>query len=106
MIRPTPRAVYLFSAALPLAWLALSVRTTLWPWAFHPSILVLICIAADAVRARPRRQVEVEVDLPSAGYIGQDLDASVTVRSAEAASKESLEASLDVAGDVEAQLEA
>src|SRR5215471_13262874 len=80
MIRPTRRAVLLFAAVLPLPWLALSVRTSLWPYAFHPAIVFLLCLAADAVLARPRRRVTVALDTPDAAYIGDSLEAALTIR--------------------------
>jgi hypothetical protein len=57
MIHPTRRAALLFAAVLPLPWLALSARASLWPYAFHPAILFFACLAADAVLARPLRRL-------------------------------------------------
>jgi uncharacterized protein (DUF58 family) len=102
MIRPTRRAVLLFAAVLPLPWLALSVRTALWPYAFHPAIVFFICLAVDAVLARPRRRVTVSLDAPDAAYIGESLEASLTVRQD---TPTLFEGALDLSGDTESQLE-
>jgi len=101
MIRPTRRAVLLFAGVLPLPWLALSIRAALWPYAFHPAILFLICLAADAVLVRPRRRVEVRVDAPDAAYIGESFETTVNVGPASAGR---CEAALDLGGDTESEL--
>jgi uncharacterized protein (DUF58 family) len=105
MIRPTRRAVLLFAGVLPLPWLALSVRPGLWPYAFHPAILFLICLAADAALARPRRRVAVAVEIPEAAYIGESVDATVKLR-LPPGRPTLFEAMLDLAGDTESQIEA
>jgi uncharacterized protein (DUF58 family) len=92
----------LFAAVLPLPWLALSVRNALWPYAFHPAILFLICLAADAILARPRRRVAVSLDAPDAAYIGDSLEAALTVRQD---TPTLFEGALDLSGDTESSLE-
>src|SRR5262249_33147615 len=104
MMYPTRRAVLLFAGVLPLPWLAMSARVSLWPYAFHPAIAFLICLAADAVLARPRRRVEVRVDTPDAAYIGESIDAGVTVAQS-AGLPRNFEGALDLAGDTEAEIE-
>jgi len=101
MMRPTRRTVLLFAGVLPLPWLALSVRTDLWPYVFHPAILLLIVVAADAVLARPRRRVEVALETPDAACIGEPVEAAVTVDSSDAV----YECALDLAGDTDARIE-
>src|SRR5689334_4776083 len=102
MIRPTRRAVLLFAAVLPLPWIALSVRTALWPYAFHPAILFFICLAADAILARPLRRVQVSIDTPEAAYIGETLDAAITVRQDPPTI---FDAALDLSGDTDSHLD-
>jgi uncharacterized protein (DUF58 family) len=102
MIRPTRRAVLLFAAVLPLPWLALSVRTSLWPYAFHPAILFVICLAVDAILARPRRRVSIALDAPEAAYIGEPLEAALTIRQD---TPTIFEAALDFAGDTAPRLD-
>jgi uncharacterized protein (DUF58 family) len=104
MIRPTRRAVLVFAGVLPLPWLALSIRPSLWPYAFHPAILFLICLAADAALARPRRRLAVAVEAPGAAYIGEFIDATVTLRRP-SGPPNLFQAMLDLAGDTEAQLD-
>jgi uncharacterized protein (DUF58 family) len=102
MMRPTRRAVLLFAAVLPLPWLALSVRTAFWPYAFHPAILFLICLGADAILVRPRRRVTVSLDAPDATYIGESLEAALTVRQD---TPTLFDAALDLSGDTDSRLE-
>jgi len=104
MIRPTRAAVLLFAGVLPLPWLALSLRASLWPYAFHPAILFLACLAVDAVLARPRRRIEVRIDTPDAAYIGDFVEADVAVAQVAGMSAD-FEAALDFAGDTEPRLE-
>jgi uncharacterized protein (DUF58 family) len=105
MIRPTRRAVLVFAGVLPLPWLALSVQPSLWPYAFHPAILFLICLAADAALARPRRRLAVAVETPGSAYIGESIDAVVTLRRPPGPPN-IFQAVLDLAGDTGAQLDA
>jgi uncharacterized protein (DUF58 family) len=105
MIRPTRRAVLAFAGVLPLPWLVLSVRPSLWPYAFHPAILFLICLAADAALARPRRRLAVAVETPGSAYIGESIDATVTLRRPPGPPN-LFQAVLDLAGDTGAELDA
>jgi uncharacterized protein (DUF58 family) len=103
MIRPTRRAVLVFAGVLPLPWLVLSVRPGLWPYAFHPALLFLVCLAADAALARPRRRIAVAVEAPEAAYIGEAIDAIVTLRRAPG-NPNQFEAALDLSGDTQPEL--
>jgi uncharacterized protein (DUF58 family) len=79
MIRPTRKAVLLFAGVLPVPWLLLSYRPEWWPWAFEGSLLVLIGLGVDAILARPRSQIRVQVDAPDFAYVGDAVDAAITV---------------------------
>jgi uncharacterized protein (DUF58 family) len=94
-----------FAGVLPLPWLTLSVRSALWPYSFLPAILFLICLEADAFLARPRRQIAIAVEAPEAAYIGESIDATVTLRR-DPGAPNLFEAALDLSGDTESQLEA
>jgi uncharacterized protein (DUF58 family) len=102
MIRPTRRAVILFAAVLPVPWIALSMRTALWPYAFHPAIIFFICLAADAILARPLRRVQVSIDAPEAAFIGESLEAALTIRQD---TPTVFDAALDLSGDTESHLD-
>jgi uncharacterized protein (DUF58 family) len=105
MIRPTRRAVLVFAGVLPLSWLALSIRAGLWPYAFHPAILFLVCLGADVVLARTRRHLEVRVEVPEAAYIGESIEATVVVKRGQGPAN-IFDAILDLSGDTDAQMEA
>ncbi len=102
MIRPTRKAVLLFAGVLPVPWLVLSYHPDWWPWVFEASLLVLIAAAVDAVFARPRREIRVQVDVPEVAYVGDPLPAAVTILGAHAPAR--YEFALDLTGDVPAQL--
>jgi uncharacterized protein (DUF58 family) len=79
MIRPTRKGVLWFAALLPAPWLMLSYRPDWWPFAFEISLLVLIGLGVDAVFARPRQKIRVQVDLPEVAYVGDSVDAAIRV---------------------------
>jgi uncharacterized protein (DUF58 family) len=96
MIRPTRKAVLLFAGLLPVPWLMLSYRPEWWPFAFEISLLVLIAVAVDVVFARPRQRISVNVDLPEVAYVGESVDAAITIENGHQSSQ--YEIALDVSG--------
>ena len=94
MIRPTRKGVLWFAALLPAPWLMLAFRPDWWRYAFEGSLLVLIGLGVDAVFARPRRNVRVQVEVPEVAYVGETVEAAVTVGGAPAG----YEVALDVTG--------
>ncbi len=77
MIRPTIRAVAVFAAGIPLAFAVLLADPDLWPYV--PAYLFLACFAllADSALALSPRQLNVQVKLPPALYIGAPEDFQV-----------------------------
>ena len=70
MIRPTPRAVLLFGATVPVAIGLMIHDQTLWPIALDLGLFVLALIGLDALLcARPSR-LTLTVDAPPRLYIG------------------------------------
>lgn len=101
MIRPTRKAALLFAGMLPAPWLVLSYRPEWWPWAFAGSLLVLIGLGIDAVFARPRQSIRVQVDVPEIAYVGDFVEAAVTVTGAHPPAR--YEVALDLSGDTAPQ---
>ncbi len=64
MIRPTPRAVGLFSVGIPIAFLMIVYNRSLWIASIAYSLLALMLIAADALMMLQRRRVDVAVAEP------------------------------------------
>ena len=81
MIRPTPRAVAVFAAGIPLAFAVLLADSSLWPYV--PAYLFLACFALllDSFLSLPPGRLNVQVNLPPVLYIGQDEDFLVYLRS-------------------------
>jgi uncharacterized protein (DUF58 family) len=71
MIMPTPLAVIIFAAGVPIALILLVVNPDLWGLSFNYGLAVLIAIATDAMLAFPRRRLKVEAKLPTRLYIGE-----------------------------------
>jgi len=71
MIRPTPRAVAVFAAGIPLAFAVLLADAASWPYV--PAYLFLACFALllDAVFSLAPGRLNVQVNLPQHLNIGQ-----------------------------------
>ncbi len=70
MIRPTPRAVGLFSVGIPVAFLMVVYNRSLWIVAIAWSLLALVVIGADALMILRRRLVEITVREPARLPVG------------------------------------
>jgi uncharacterized protein (DUF58 family) len=97
-IKPTRRAVLVFAAVLPAAWLALSYRSQWWPGAFDGVALVLLCMFVDACFSRPLRKISAEVEAPPVGHIGEPVGAAIVVRT-DVGGSWRYELALDLGGD-------
>ena len=53
-MRPTPRAVAIFAAGIPLALFMVIYNPGLWQWSLGYAALAFIAIAGDAALAMPR----------------------------------------------------
>ena len=71
MIRPTGRAVLIFSGGIPLALLVVIYDQGLWALSFNYGILVLLAIGTDVLLALPSRLVDVKIAVPDKLYIGE-----------------------------------
>jgi len=71
MIRPTGRAVVLFAAGIPVAFLVVVLAPDLWWVALDYGALALVVVATDALLAFPPRLLNVKVSLPDHLYIGE-----------------------------------
>ena len=78
-MRPTGRAVLIFTLGVPLALFLVIYDAALWPFSFDYGALVLVVMATDAVLAFPRRRLEVAVAVPARLYIGERGAVSVTI---------------------------
>jgi len=72
MIRPTLRAVLLFSATVPLGLVVLVVSPELWPVSLDLGFFVLVLIAVDALLCPRFHQLGVEHAVPARLFIGAE----------------------------------
>jgi len=71
MMRPSRRAVLLFSAGLPVPVMLLVIDSRLWPLSIDYSAFVLLVIVVDMLLAFPGRQLSVSTQLPERLFIGE-----------------------------------
>ncbi len=71
MILPTPRAVAIFLAGVPVALFVVIYNPDAWLWSFDYGALVLIAIGTDFVLALPGRQLETAMQVPASLQIGE-----------------------------------
>jgi uncharacterized protein (DUF58 family) len=72
MIRPTLRAVLLFSATVPLALVILAVNPGLWPISLDFGVFVMVLIGIDALLCTRFRDLQVTHAVPARLFIGNE----------------------------------
>ena len=65
MIRPTLRAVLIFTGGIPLALFIVIYDSSLWALSFNYGVLALLVIASDLALALPPRLLNVEIAAPT-----------------------------------------
>ena len=99
MIRPTPRAVLLFAATVPVAIGLLIHDATLWPIALDLGLFVLALIGLDAVLCVRPSRLALTVDAPPRLYIGSEGQLIVSAAIEGASRPMSIEALPEQSGD-------
>ena len=79
MILPTPRAVAIFIAGVPLALFLVIYDPDAWLWSFDYGALVLIAIGTDFVLALPGRRLETTTQVPASLQVGEHAFVTVTL---------------------------
>jgi uncharacterized protein (DUF58 family) len=100
MIRPTLRAVLLFSATVPLALVLLAWRPELWPISFDLGLFVLALIGVDALLCTRFRNLGVAYHMPARLFIGAEGALRLTITQASKAQAVIFEALLEQRGDL------
>ncbi len=102
MTRPTPRAVFLFALAVPLALPVATGWPQVWFFALYWPGAVLALMAADLVMTPPGHRLRAEVNAPGRLYVGRP--GEVTARLSVGGSTRPLpvEALLEQSGEAEA----
>jgi len=80
MIRPTPLAVAVFAAGIPLAFALLLADPALWPYVPAYLFLAGFALLLDAAMALPPARLNVQVNRPSLLYVGRPEDFQVYLR--------------------------
>src|SRR5207248_2804674 len=70
MMRPTLRAVLLFSATVPPAFVLLAWKPELWAISFDLGLFVLALLGIDALLCIRFRELDVAYDMPARLFIG------------------------------------
>ena len=71
MIKPTPRAVAVFLAGIPLTLLLVIYNPALWEFPLAYGLVVLVAVAGDAAAAFPPRRLVLRVTAPESLQIGE-----------------------------------
>lgn len=100
MIRPTLRAVLLFSATAPLMLVLLAWSPELWPISFDLGLFVLALIGIDVLLCTRFRDLDVVHDMPARLFIGAEGALRLTITQKSKARAVSFEALLEQRGDL------
>ncbi len=101
MIRPTPRAVVVFAAGIPISLVLALAAERLWPLGLAYLACVILLTGLDALLAPRSRLLTAEPRVPEILYAG-DRDAfQIALRSADARQPVPLELTLDVGPTLE-----
>jgi uncharacterized protein (DUF58 family) len=79
MMRPTPGAVVMFAAVVPISLALVVVDARLWPFGAGLLALALLATGVDAILATPPRGVIIDVAVPEILYVGDADDLAVTL---------------------------
>jgi uncharacterized protein (DUF58 family) len=101
MIRPTRRAVLIFTLGVPLALFLVIYDTGLWGLSFDYGVLVLVAIATDGFLAFPPRRLTLDVAVPASLYIGERGSLQVTIAAGRYRRAARFYLLADLAGDLE-----
>ncbi|MBV8747943.1 MAG: DUF58 domain-containing protein [Xanthobacteraceae bacterium] len=71
MIKPTPRAVAVFAAGIPLTLLLVIYNSALWEFPLAYGLVVLVVMAGDVAAAFPPRRLALRVAAPDSLQIGE-----------------------------------
>src|SRR5262245_7948699 len=79
MIKPTPRAVVVFAAGVPVALLLVVYNPGLWAWSLNYGLFVLLAMATDWLLAFPSRRLRLDARAPASVQVGERGAVTVTI---------------------------
>ncbi len=101
MIRPTPRALLIFAAGIPLTLLIVVYNPGLWALSFDYALLVLIVGASDLALACHWRRLTVNITAPDRLFIGEQGATTLSISTGGFRRSIRFEAISEQQGDVE-----
>jgi len=101
MIRPTLRAVLIFTGGIPLALFIVIYDSNLWALSFNYGVLVLLVVASDLALAFPPRLFSVKITAPDRLYIGERGATTLSIASGGFRRPARFEAIAEQRGDIE-----
>lgn len=101
MIRPTTRAVSLFSLGIPIALLMLVWNPALWPFSFDFSLLALLATVVDALLVLPADSLTAKVSAPARLPVGNVGTIDIGLSTSGAVRPMAVEAVVDLDGPLE-----
>jgi uncharacterized protein (DUF58 family) len=101
MIQPTPRALLIFAAGIPLALLIIVYNPGLWALSFDYALLALLIGASDFALACPWRRLIIKISGPDRLYIGEQGATALSISTGGFRRAVRFEAVAEQSGDVE-----
>ena len=101
MPRPTPRAVLIFAAGIPLALFVVIYQPSWWVLSFNYGVLVVLAAVTDLLLAFPPRLLNVKVVTPDRLYIGERGATTVTLAAARFRRSTRFEVLAEQQGDID-----
>jgi uncharacterized protein (DUF58 family) len=101
MIRPTLRAVLIFTGGIPLTLFLVIYDPKLWTLSFDYGLLAFLAIASDLALAFPPRLLNVKVAAPDRLYIGERGATTISIAAGSFRRATRFEAIAEQRGDVE-----
>src|SRR5262249_37193715 len=101
MPRPTPRAVLIFAAGIPLALFVVIYQPSWWVLSFNYGVLVVLAALTDLLLAFPPRLLNVKVVPPDRLLLGERGATTVTLAAARSRRSTRFEVLAEQTGDID-----
>lgn len=101
MIRPTPKAVFLFALSVPIALVLVTLFRDFWYAALYLPCITLILALSDFTMTIPGQGLLAELDVPQRLYIGEKGKIRLSLRAAKALRPIPIEVLLETSGETD-----
>ena len=99
MMRPTPRAAFLFALSIPAALLVLAVFRADWYLSFYIPFIILVLICADITMALPGNRLHLNIQGPTRLHVGEISPVKLELAGENYHRDVAMEALLELVGD-------